>query len=247
MKIVSIVNAKGGVGKSTTAQSVASQLKRLGKKTLLVDLDPQGNTTFGSGFIPEKEDKTIKDLLLGVATAKECIVKLERYDLLGSDIRLAGAEMELFSKIARESILKNKLEELKNKYDFVIIDCPPSLSLFTLNGLVASSEVIIPASTSTYALTGLEELMNTIEAIKALNKKLVVKGIFLTQFDTRESFSHEVVEYIKELYPQLLLTTKIRRDATLNKAQSRQMDIFDFDVKSRVAQDYIELVKELWG
>lgn len=242
MKIIALINQKGGVAKTTSAINLAAALKILNKKVLLIDLDPQGNATVGSGVEVTADMNTTHEFLLGPFTASECKFEKE-YDIIPTDIRLATAELEIFSKFSRESLLKNKLKEITD-YDYIIIDCPPSLSLLTINALVAADLAYIPVAASVFALTGLEQLKDTIISVQPLNN-IEIGGVFLTRFDSREKFSHEVTNYLSEMFGEKLMNTKIRTCANINKAQVQGLDIFKFDSSSRSAEDYMSLAKEL--
>ncbi len=199
-KIVAIANQKGGVGKTTTAVNLSSCVAALGKKTLIVDLDPQGNTTTGYGIPKRSVDVGTYELLIGEAEAKDAIRKTEfRTDVIGSNTRLAGAGLEMIDLPGRESRLRKALASVQKDYDFIFVDCPPSLDLLTLNGLCACDSVLIPIQCEYYALEGLSQLIHTVELVKdRLNEKLEIEGVVFTMYDARTNLSLEVVENVKE-------------------------------------------------
>lgn len=241
MKVISIVNQKGGVAKTTSAVNLASALTKLGKKVLLIDLDPQGNATHGSGLL--ENDVTVGTVeLFTDSNIKDCILNTNIYDLVGTTITLAKTEMDLTQEYGREFILREKLEKLE-KYDYVILDCAPSLGNLTINALVASTKVLIPVEAGIYSLTGLEQLLSTIGKLERLNKDLKNIHIFLTKFDMREKLSHDVEGYLQENYPEYYKGNKIRVCAELKKAQADMKSIIDFNMEARSAIDYIELAK----
>lgn len=243
-KILSLVNQKGGVAKTTSTINLAAALSKLGKKVLVIDLDPQGNCTIGSGIELNELKYGTYNLLLENTEAKDCIIKGPVYDIIGTDIKLAGAELIIISKIARESLLKHKLEKLGG-YDFILIDCPPSLSLLTVNALTASTSAYVPVSASVFAVGGISQLTETIDSIKILNRDLEIKGVFLTRFDKREKFNFIVEDALIEMFGEKVLKNKIRVCADINKSQVQGIDIFSHNPKARSAEDYMELAKEV--
>ena len=201
MRIIAIANQKGGVGKSTTAINLSSCLAEKGKKILVIDLDPQGNTTSGLGVNKNKVDKTVYELLIDEYNIEDCIKKdvFENLDLIPSNVNLSGAEIELIDIENRSYVLKNKIEWIKDDYDFIIIDCPPSLSILTINALSAANSVIVPIQCEFYALEGITQLMRTISLVQErLNSELIIEGVVFTMFDARTNLSLQVVENVKE-------------------------------------------------
>ena len=239
-KIISLLNQKGGVGKSTTAVNLSVALSKMNKKVLLIDLDPQGDSTDTSGISEEQENTTLEFLLDG----KEGRIKTAYYDIIPADISLVGFDLRIANKIARESILKNSVSSLKKEYDFILIDCQPSLSLLPLNALVASDLVLVPMMAEKYSTKGISALLDTIEEIKPLNDNLDYKFL-ITRFN--KSFSHNVTieKEIRELLGDLTLTTIIRQDVKISNSQLESLNIFDFDSKSKAAKDYIQLAEEV--
>ena len=242
MKVISILNQKGGVGKSTTAVNLSVALSKLDKKVLLIDLDPQGDSTDTSGIIDEQENTTLEFLLKGI----ESRIKTEHYDVIPADISLAGFDLLVASKIARESILKSSVSNFKDEYDFILLDCQPSLSLLPLNALVASDLVLVPMMAEKYSTKGIDALLNTIEEIKPLNENLDYKFL-ITRYN--KSFSHNVAleKEIREIIGDITLTTLIRQDVKISNSQMESMNIFDYDSKSKAAKDYSQLAEEVIG
>lgn len=249
MRVISIVNQKGGVAKTTSSVNLAAAFAELGKRVLLIDMDPQSNCTDYAGIELETGVKTAKELLLSAAHIEECILKKDGYDCIPASISLSRSEMEINQKMHRINLLKNKLKQLGEAYDFVIIDCPPSLGILMVNALIASTDVLIPINPGMYAVTGLDDLFQTVEEVKQENTALDIRGAFYTMVDKRKNFSSQLEEFITENYPGLLMDTKIRVCANIDKSQAARTDIFRYDrenkVKSRSAQDYLELAKEL--
>ena len=248
MKILAIANQKGGVGKTTTAINLSSCLAVAEQNTLLVDIDPQGNTTCGLGFNKKQLKMSIYDVLLGTAPIEEAIIETEIkfLHLLPSNIDLVGAEIELVNLPDREYRLKRALESVADSYDFAIIDCPPSLGLLTLNTLTAASSIIIPIQCEFYALEGLSLLMNTIELVKRhLNPALEIQGVLLTMFDGRLTLSRQVAEDARKYFSSLVYDTVINRNVRLSEAPSFGKPILLYDVESSGAQNYLRLAKEV--
>lgn len=249
MKVISIVNQKGGVSKTTSSVNLAAALAKLNKKVLLIDMDPQSNCTDYAGIDIEQDTKTTKELLLSDLHIKNCIVEKENYDCIPTTISLSRSEMEINNKIHRINLLKNKIKQLNDEYDFVVIDCPPSLGILMVNALIASTDILIPINPGMYAVTGLEDLFQTIEEVRQENTTLNIKGAFYAMVDKRKNFSTQLEEFIKENYPGLLLKTQIRVCANIDKSQAARTDIYKYDIenktKSRSAEDYIALAKEL--
>lgn len=247
--IYALVNQKGGVGKTTSAVSMASILGKKGEKTLLVDLDPQANASSGLGLYEEAFTHSVYDALLRDIPIQRCIypTATKNLSIIPSCKDLAGAEIELVSEFNRERFLKNALDSVKKDYDRIIIDCPPSLGLLTINALTAASHVLIPVQSEYYALEGLARLLGTIDMVKkALNPSLQIKGIFITMFDKRLSLSHQVDAEAREHLPELVFQTVIPRNVKLGEAPSFGESIVDYDKKSKGAKAYKNLVKEIF-
>ncbi len=248
MSVISIVNQKGGVGKTTTTVNIASILGEENKKILLIDLDPQGNSTTGLGIDKSTIKKSVYDVIIGNMHIKECIAKKDglKIDILPAKIDLAGAEVELVGKISRESRLRKKIDEIKNEYDAVLIDCPPSLGLLTINALTASDYVIIPIQCEFYALEGLSQLWNTINLVKEeLNSLLDIGGILLTMYDSRLKLSEEVMSEVKNYFKEKVFNTVIPRNIKLSEAPSYGKPIDKYDINSKGYVSYYELAKEV--
>jgi len=246
-KIIAVANQKGGVGKTTTAITLSSMLAKKNKKVMLIDADPQGNATSGLGV--EKEiEKSVYELLVEETSIKEIIQNsnIKNLKVCPSNINLAGAEVELVSMMSREQRLKEKLDEVKDDFDFIIIDCPPSLGLITLNAFTASNSVLIPIQCEYYALEGLGQLINTINLVKKhLNKTLDIEGALLTMYDIRTNLSNQVVKEVKNYFGDKVYKTVIPRNVKLSEAPSYGMPITTYDPKSKGAKSYEKFVKEL--
>ncbi len=245
-KVISIANQKGGVGKTTTTINLGTILAKKGKKVLLIDADPQGNATSGLGMEKEIEFSTY-DVLINETTMDQTIknTKIKNLKICPSNINLAGAEVELVSVMSREQRLKEKLEEMTTKFDYVLIDCPPSLGLITLNSFTASDSVLIPVQCEYYALEGLGQLLNTINLVKKhLNKNIQVEGALLTMYDIRTNLSNQVVKEVKKYFDNKVYKTVIPRNVRLSEAPSYGMPITEYDAKSKGAKSYIKFAKE---
>ena len=247
-RTIAIANQKGGVGKSTTAINLSACLAEAGKRVLTVDIDPQGNTTSGLGTDKNGVEYTLYELLLGDCDPKDCIIEnvVERVDLIPSNVNLSGAEIELVGIEEREYILKNVLERIKEGYDYIIMDCPPSLSMLTINALTAADSVLVPIQCEYYALEGLSQLIHTIELVQErLNKKLEIEGVVFTMYDARPNLSLEVVENVKENLNQNIYKTIIPRNVRLAEAPSYGLPINMYDPKSTGAESYRLLAEEV--
>lgn len=245
-QIISLVNQKGGVGKTTSAINIAVNLAVLEEKTLLIDLDPQANATTGLSSLYEKQNGTIYDVLIKKLPVNNSIIttQLDHFHMLTSTNDLVGAEIELVSMISREYQLKEILKKIKSKYEYIIIDCPPSLGLLTINALTASDSIIIPIQCEYYALEGLSQLLNTIKRIKrAFNPHLKIEGFLLTMFDKRNKLSHQVACEIKNYFPEKVLRTVIPRNVRLGECPSYGKPVFFYDKLSAGARSYLELAQ----
>jgi chromosome partitioning protein len=248
MKTICIFNQKGGVGKTTTNINLCSYLAMQGKKVLTIDIDPQGNTTSGLGFDKKKINVSIYDLLTSDISIKETIKECELVNnlyLVPSTMELAGAEVELINKSNRENILKEKLKEIEGEFDYIFIDCPPSLGILTINALTAASSVLTPIQCEFYALEGVGQLVNTIQLVKkSLNKKLEIEGIILSMYDNRTKLCNEVVSEVKKYFKDKVYETTIPRNIRLAEAPSFGLPIMLYDDKCKGAEAYEELANE---
>ena len=247
-RIIAVANQKGGVGKSTTAINLSACLAEKGKKVLAIDMDPQGNTTSGFGVDKNGIENTLYELLLGEAETKDTIVKdvVENLDLIPSNINLSGAEIELVGIDDKEFILKGITDKLRRKYDYIILDCPPSLNMLTINALTAATSVLVPIQCEYYALEGLSQLMHTIELVKErLNPDLDMEGVVFTMYDSRTNLSMQVVENVKSHLNQKVFKTLIPRNIRLAEAPSYGQPINMYDSKSAGAEAYMSLAEEV--
>jgi len=247
-KITAVANQKGGVGKTTTAINITASLAAAEKRVLLIDTDPQGNSTSGLGLDKDNLDGSLYDLYTGSKTLDEIIRKtgLPFLNIIPSNIELIGAELELAGKDSRETILKNALEPVKHQYDYIYVDCPPSLSLLTLNALVAADSLLIPMQCEYYALEGISMLLRTFNLIKdSFNPSLEIEGILLTMFDGRNTLANQVSDELKRHFGDKVYKTLIPRNITLAEAPSHGKPVILYDIRSKGAQSYLELAKEI--
>ncbi|WP_239253760.1 ParA family protein [Listeria ilorinensis] len=247
-KVIALANQKGGVGKTTSSVNLSASLAFLGKKVLLVDIDPQGNASSGVGINKGEIEHCVYDVLVDDVPLKDVRqpTDLDNLDVIPATIQLAGAEVELVPAISRELRLKKALDTLKDEYDYIIIDCPPSLGLLTLNALTASDSVLIPVQCEYYALEGLSQLLNTIRiAQKHLNDDLKIEGVLLTMLDARTNLGIQVIEEVKKYFQNKVFETIIPRNVRLSEAPSHGKPILLYDAKSKGAEVYLELAKEV--
>lgn len=244
-KVIAITNQKGGVGKTTSAVNISAGLALMGRKVLLIDIDPQGNSSSGFG-VEAKEGRSIYDVIMGNSTVREARIKTKWCDIVPTDNDLAGAEIELVGVEGREYALKNALKEVQNEYDYIFIDCPPSLALLTLNALVACDTVLVPMQCEYYALEGLSQLTHTIRTVKrSMNRNIDFEGILLTMYDGRTNLTIQVSEEIKKFFGSKVYKTVIPRNVRLSEAPSHGLPIFAYDRLSRGAQSYMSVCKEI--
>lgn len=247
-KALAIVNQKGGVGKTTTSVNLAASMAAAKRKVLLIDMDPQGNATMGSGIDKSAITKSTYDVLMDMEKLSDCIVQAEEssYDVLPANSDLTGAEVALLDELAREVRLRNALQEVQENYDYIFIDCPPSLSMLTVNALVAADSVLIPMQCEYFALEGLSSLLDTIEKIKKhLNKGLVIEGLLRTMYDPRNNLSSQVSEQLMEHFGEKVYRTVIPRNVRLAEAPSHGMSILQYDRSCRGSLAYLALAGEM--
>ena len=247
-KVIAIANQKGGVGKTTTAVNLSSCLAYKGKKVAIIDVDPQGNTTSGLGIDKKNIGKSIYEVLINDESIEKTLLKtkVDNLYICPSNIQLVGAEVELVSVISRETRMKEAIEGIRKKFDFILIDCPPSLGLLTLNALTAADTILVPIQCEYYALEGLSQLMNTVRLVqKHLNPMLDVEGVVLTMFDARTNLSIQVVEDVKKYFRNKVYRTVIPRNVRLSEAPSYGLPIILYDPKSKGAECYLDLAQEV--
>ncbi len=248
-RIIAVANQKGGVGKTTTAINLSACLAELGQRVLVIDADPQGNTTSGLGYEKNDLEHTLYDLMLGQCSVYDCTIEndfVDNLDIWPSNINLSGAEIELLDVPEKEYILKNEVAKIRGSYDFIIIDCPPSLNMLTVNAMTTADTVLVPIQCEYYALEGLTQLMHTVNLVKErLNEKLEIEGVVFTMYDARTNLSLEVVENVKENLDQNIYKTIIPRNVRLAEAPSYGVPITIYDPRSAGAENYRMLAEEV--
>lgn len=247
-RTIAIANQKGGVGKTTTAINLSACLAEKGKKVLAVDMDPQGNMTSGLGVDKDSVENTIYNLIIGESKMEEVLIKdvLENLDIIPTNIDLSGAEIELLDVEEKEYIVRNEIDKIKDNYDFIIIDCPPSLSMLTINAMTTADSVLVPIQCEYYALEGLSQLIYTVELVRdRLNPKLTIEGVVFTMYDARTNLSLQVVENVKDNLEQTIYKTIIPRNIRLAEAPSYGIPINKYDPKSAGAESYLRLADEV--
>lgn len=247
-RIIAVANQKGGVGKTTTTINLSASLAAKGKKVLVIDMDPQGNTTSGFGVDKNELENTVYELILGECSIQECMLKnvIENISMIPSNVNLAAAEIELIGVEKKEFILKNEVDWIKDQFDFIIIDCPPSLSMLTVNAMTTADTVLVPIQCEYYALEGLSQLIHTVNLVRErLNPTLDIEGILFTMYDARTNLSMQVVENVKNHLNQRIYKTMIPRNIRLAEAPSYGMPINLYDPRSSGAESYMALAEEV--
>lgn len=247
-KIIAVANQKGGVGKTTTTVNLGACLGEKGKKVLIIDMDPQGNTTSGFGIDKDRLLATSYEMVLGDTTVEESLISMSEYkvDIIPSSMDLAGAEVELIGIDKREALLDEKIEKIRDVYDFILIDCPPSLNILTINAFRAADSILVPIQCEFYALEGLTQLISTINLVKQrLNPKIDIEGILFTMYDNRTKLCTQVVDEVKGFLPDKIYETKIPRNIRLAEAPSYGMPVIYYEKNSRGAISYMELADEV--
>ena len=247
-RVIAIANQKGGVGKTTTAINLTAAIAEKGKKVLVIDIDPQGNTTSGFGIDKNDLEDTVYELILGECSINNCIIKevIPNVSVLPSNVNLAAAEIELIGIEKKEYILRNEVDYIKDQYDYILIDCPPSLNMLTINAMTTATSVLVPIQCEYYALEGLSQLIHTINLVKErLNPELDIEGVVFTMYDSRTNLSMQVVENVKNHLKQNIYKTLIPRNIRLAEAPSYGMPITKYDSKSAGAEAYRRLAKEV--